>query len=96
MAKRSPEELWAMSLEYRALRWKQLNDPALLSLRPYWKYVSNKVVGEPCHTEWDGLVLPYDDPWWINHFPPLERKCHCRVTAVSRREYKGDIAPRED
>lgn len=92
-SKPTEDERWKMSLAYKKERLKQLKDPDLLKSRPYWKYVSNKAVGEPCHSQWDGLVLRYDDPWWKNHFPPKSKKCHCRVTAVRPDEYTGQIAP---
>lgn len=82
-------------LEYSAMRLEQLMHPDLLRSRPYWKYISNATMIEPCHTEWDGLVLHHDDPWWENHFPPNDDECRCRVTAVRPEEYTGQTAPKD-
>lgn len=84
-----------LSTSYAAGRWAQLNDPALLKLRPYWKYVHNDTVlhPRPLHQSWSGMVLAHDDPFWQTHFPPNGWGCRCRVTAVSGREYKGHPAP---
>ncbi|MFC2281754.1 MAG: phage head morphogenesis protein, partial [Treponema socranskii subsp. buccale] len=32
---------------------------------------------------WDGLILPKDDPWWNNHFPPNGYGCKCYTRAVT-------------
>lgn len=78
-----------MSTSYAAGRWKQLTDPQLLSIRPYWKYVHADGVmhPRPLHVSWHGLVLPHDHPFWQTHFPPNGWGCHCRVVAVSAKEY---------
>jgi uncharacterized protein with gpF-like domain len=86
-----------LSTSYAAGRFAQLNDPDLLSVLPYWKYVHNDTVQHPrpIHQQWGRkpVVLPPDDPWWRTHFPPNGWGCRCRVTAVSRDEYLGDSAP---
>jgi hypothetical protein len=84
-----------MASSYAAGRWAQLNDPALLKSRPYWKYVHNDTVLHPrlLHVAWDGLVLKHDDPWWQAHFPPNGWGCRCRVTAVRADQYTGQQAP---
>lgn len=38
------------------------------------------------HRAWAGTLLPVDDPWWNDHFPPNGWGCKCRVRQVSRRE----------
>lgn len=80
---------------YAAGRWQQLNDPRLLASRPYWKYIHNDHVTtpRPVHVSWSGLVLKHDDPWWRTHFPPNGWGCRCRVTAVRKKDYKGESAP---
>lgn len=82
---------------YAAGRWAQLNDPDLLKLRPYWRYVHNDSVQHPrpLHLAWGQkpVVLRHDDPWWQTHFPPNGWGCRCRVTAVRASEYPGDPAP---
>ena len=40
------------------------------------------------HVRWAGTLLPADDPWWADHFPPNGWGCNCRVRQVSRAEYE--------
>lgn len=76
---------------YAAGRWQQLNNPKLLQLKPYWKYVHADSVAHPrpLHVSWDGLVLRHDDEFWKTHFPPNGWMCHCRVVAVDGRAYQA-------
>lgn len=78
-----------MATSYAAGRWKQLNHPDLLSVRPYWRYVHADGVlhPRPLHVSWNGLTLRHDDPFWLTHFPPNGWGCHCRVTPVDAKEY---------
>jgi len=78
-----------MSTSYAAGRWQQLKDPALLSIRPYWRYVHADGVmhPRPLHLAWNGLVLPHDDPFWDTHYCPNGWGCHCRVTSADASEY---------
>lgn len=56
---------------YAAGRWKQMTDPDVVKTRPYLIYRhGDSVVPRPLHLSWDGLVLPPDDPWWKEHYPP--------------------------
>ena len=84
-----------LTTSYAAGRWAQLNDPDLIKLRPYWKYIHNDNVQHPrpLHVSWSGMVLKHDDPWWKTHFPPNGWGCRCRVTAVSARQFDGDTPP---
>lgn len=75
---------------YAAGRWKQMNDPDLLKLRPYLLYRhGDSRYPRPQHLAWDGLVLPADDPWWKTHYPPNGWGCKCRVFSISKRELKA-------
>jgi hypothetical protein len=91
--KKSPYE---MRLAYATERRAQLLEPNLIQSRPYWKYLHNETQATPCHVEWSGLVLRYDDPWWDTHFPPNGPDCRCRGTAVRPEEYTGQAAPRDE
>ncbi|TXL16143.1 hypothetical protein BMR05_01095 [Methylococcaceae bacterium HT4] len=86
-------DVYAQRKKYSKDRLKQLKDPDLIKSRPYWKYISNVTMIEPCHKQWDGLVLQHDDPWWKKHFPPNGSECRCRVTAVRAKEYTEQTAP---
>lgn len=83
-----------MSTSYAAGRWRQLTSPALLQVRPYWKYhhADGVMHPRPLHVSWNGLVLPYDHPFWLTHFPPNGWMCHCWVTAVDANEYEKALA----
>lgn len=83
-----------MATSYAAGRWKQLNDPELLKLLPYWKYVHCDSVAHPrpLHLAWNGLTLPPDHPFWQTHFPPNGWGCQCRVIAVSKADFMKAIA----
>lgn len=65
---------------YAAGRYRQLTDPELLRLRPYWQYRhGGSAQPRPEHLSWDGLVLRADDPWWRTHYPPNGWGCSCYV-----------------
>lgn len=70
---------------YAAGRWQQLNDPELLAIRPYWRYVhqDGQQYPRPLHASWQGMTLRHDHPFWKSHFPPNGWGCKCRVTAVA-------------
>lgn len=68
---------------YAAGRHAQLTDPDLLRVRPYWRYLhGGSADPRPEHLAWDGMVLPADDPWWDEHYPPNGWGCSCKVVAV--------------
>lgn len=83
-----------MATSYAAGRWKQLNDPALLKVLPYWQYHHNDsvITPRPLHVSWDGLTLPPDHPFWQTHFPPNGWGCQCWVTAVSKEKFMRAVA----
>lgn len=75
-----------LATSYAAGRRKQLMDPALLSRRPFWRYIHDDSVTtpRPHHKAWgdSGLTLRHDHPFWATHFPPNGWGCKCRVVAV--------------
>lgn len=83
-----------MATSYAAGRWKQLNDPGLLKIMPYWQYHHNDSVlhPRPLHLLWNGLTLPPDHPFWKTHFPPGGWGCQCWVSAVTKEKYLLAIA----
>lgn len=60
---------------------------------PFWEY---SAVGDdrtrPTHQALDGIVLPYDHPFWQTHFPPWEFNCRCG--ANSRYSLPDDYDPK--
>lgn len=72
---------------YQAGRWQTMQRQK--KVFPYWKYVAfgdSKV--RPTHQALDGLILPADDPFWSDHYPPWEWGCRCMVQAVSKADYE--------
>lgn len=80
-----------MSTSYAAGRWRQLNDPDLLKVRPYKRYVHADGVRHPRpqHQSWNGITLPHDDPFWQTHFAPNGWMCHCYIVAASASDYEA-------
>lgn len=83
-----------MATSYAAGRWKQLTNPELLKVFPYWQYHHNDSVmhPRPLHVSWDGLTLPPDHSFWKTHFPPNGWGCMCWVTAVSKEKFMLAVA----
>jgi len=77
-----------MSTSYWAGRYKQMTDPEVLKLHPYWRYIHADGIlhPRPQHLAWHGLTLLASHPFWLTHFPPNGWMCHCRVTSVSKAE----------
>lgn len=75
---------------YMAGRLKQMRDPAVLKARPYWQYRHGQTrkpkIPRDEHLAWDGLILPADDPFWDQHFPPNGFGCSCGVRTLSQRD----------
>jgi hypothetical protein len=76
---------------FMAGRLRQMRDPDVVKVRPYWQYVhgDSRIPATPrkVHVSWDKLVLRWDDPWWDTHFPPNDWLCSCGVRSLSR----GDL-----
>ena len=73
----------------RAQRTKKTHPYFLYEPAPYEPAHHQPAPGrKPCdrHRTWAGTVLPVDDPWWDDHFPPNGWGCDCRVRPITRRE----------
>ena len=68
---------------YAAGRFNQLM--ALSDTLPFWEYQHSDAVEHPreLHLAWDGMILRFDDPWWITNFPPNGWGCQCGVVGRS-------------
>jgi uncharacterized protein with gpF-like domain len=77
-----------MATSYAAGRHRQMSDPEVLKLRPYWRYIHSDGVltPRPLHLAWHGLTLLASHPFWKTHYPPCGWGCQCRVASVSRLE----------
>nr|MDA3873985.1 phage minor head protein [Kiritimatiellia bacterium] len=70
---------------YQATRWRVMKRNT--SAFPYWQYIAfgdSRV--RPAHEALDGLVLPQDHPFWLDHYPPWDWGCRCMVRAISPEE----------
>ena len=77
-----------MATSYSAGRYQQMNDPEVLKLHPYWRYIHSDGVLNPRqqHVAWHGLTLPATHPFWKTHWAPNGFGCQCRITSVTRQE----------
>jgi len=75
---------------YNAGREKQMQNPALRKRRPYGLYRHSRAVEHPRleHQQWDGLVIPLDDPWWETHTPQNGWGCKCKKLMLSERDIR--------
>lgn len=75
---------------YSAGRYEQ--QTRMTKQRPYWQYRHRDGVKHPrpLHQSWDGIVLPYDDPWWQTHYPINAYGCHCSVVAHSAKSLERE------
>lgn len=90
----------------KALAYLDKNDVRLATAAAQWQRIqrTKRVIPylfyrlgprrETCelHLDWDGLMLPVDDPWWSSHMPPNSWGCTCHVRHISTREYDKIIA----
>jgi SPP1 gp7 family putative phage head morphogenesis protein len=68
---------------------------------PYLKYeLGPSKVHREEHAAWEGLILPVDDPFWEEHYPPNGYRCKCRVRQITKYEADKsggpDTAPEEE
>lgn len=85
-----------LSTAYQAGRYKQMLDPDVIKRRPYMQYHhGGSKDPRPDHLSWDGLVLPFDDPFWKTHRPKNGWGCKCYVTSHSKKdlELMGKTVP---
>ena len=71
---------------YMAGRLRQMRDPDVVKMRPYWQYLHADtrvpLEARPLHLSWDGRILMWDDPWWDIYFPPNDWGCSCGVRTL--------------
>lgn len=72
---------------YNSGRVRQMTQPAVLALRPYWQILG---VGDgpprerPTHAAVNGLVLRADDPFFSKAIPPFGYNCRHRIRSLSK------------
>jgi SPP1 gp7 family putative phage head morphogenesis protein len=79
---------------YAAARYrKQQADKEIF---PYWKYVTmddGRVRDR--HAELDGVILPANDPFWKDHYPPWDFRCRCIVVEMTEVAAQDEVAAGE-
>ncbi|MDE5575493.1 MAG: phage head morphogenesis protein [Bacteroidales bacterium] len=67
-------------------RWVDIENSA--DTHPYLEYVTarDERVREE-HRALDGTILPIDDPFWTQYYPPNGWRCRCTVRKRTAREY---------
>lgn len=74
---------------YQVGHYKQMTEPEVLRLRPYWQYDAvNDARTRPSHLAMDGKVFRADDPIWDSWYPPNGFRCRCGVKTLSERQVK--------
>ena len=72
---------------YSAGRWEQIQ--SVKKTRPWLRYGAILDGRErPQHRDMNGTILPVDDPFWDEWYPPNGWKCRCRVQQLSDRDLK--------
>lgn len=76
---------------YAATNYENIS--RLTKTHPYWKYLSmgDELVRE-AHSALHGLILPADDPFWKDHFPPWDWGCRCQVIPQMDMDYQAAVA----
>jgi len=78
-----------LSTAYSAGHYAASTEPAVLAVRPWWKYMpSSSDHQRKEHMRWYGIVLRHDDPWWKTHDPPNGWGCKCGRTTMSNAAYQ--------
>lgn len=66
-------------------RWERIQRTA--QARPYLRYVAiDDGRARREHLAWNGLILPWDHPWWRTHAPPNGWGCRCKLQQLSERD----------
>lgn len=72
---------------YMAGRLKQMRDPDVVRLRPWWEYRHGEtripLYPRRLHLSWHGTILRYDNEWWKTHFAPNGYLCSCGIRTLS-------------
>lgn len=78
-----------LQTSYQVGRWKQITDPDTAKEYTYLRYISALLpTSRPSHKEkglWggQGVVLPFDHPFWSKWYPPNGFNCYCTTQILS-------------
>jgi SPP1 gp7 family putative phage head morphogenesis protein len=85
-----------VQMAYSSGRIRQMKDPAVSKVRPFWLYdsVLDTRTSEICRPL-AGTVLAADDPFWKTHVPPSHFGCRSGIRALrkSQAEARGITSP---
>lgn len=76
-----------VQMAYSSGRWAQMENPEIKASRPYRMYdaiLDNRTTAI-CR-ERHGTILPADDVWWRNNWPPLHFNCRSGVRALTEQQ----------
>lgn len=51
-----------------------------------WKTAGDARVRHPTHTQFEGVTLPKEHPFWLQFWPPLQFGCRCRIKSLRRKQ----------
>jgi SPP1 gp7 family putative phage head morphogenesis protein len=72
-----------VQMAYAQGRQQQMREPAVMRLRPYWRYVAtldNRTT--PVCRQLHGTTLHATDPFWLSHTPPLHFQCRGTIQTL--------------
>lgn len=70
---------------YGAARYREQQENK--EVFPYLKYVAiDDGRARDRHMELDGVILPIDDPFWKDHYPPWDFNCRCIVIQMTEED----------
>jgi SPP1 gp7 family putative phage head morphogenesis protein len=72
---------------YAVGHWAKIQANAKTQPFLMWDAV-NDARTRPAHRAWDGLILPYDSPWFDTHWPPAGWLCRCKIIALSETDLR--------
>ncbi len=66
-------------------RWVDMQESK--ETHPYLEYMTARDENvRESHSRLDGIILPIDDPFWDNYYPPNGWRCRCYVRKLSARD----------
>ena len=76
---------------YAAAKYRDLVEQS--DTFPYWQYLTmgDELVRDS-HAALHGLILPWNDPFWLDHFPPWDWGCRCMVVPLMQIDYDEAVA----
>lgn len=88
----------ATSSSYNAGRWRQMNEPAVRSVRPYVLFdgIDDARQSDICN-ERDGTVVPIDSPWLDANSPQLHHRCRSSLRSLTETQaLRRGITPKPE